>query len=173
MSKEQVLVLADWSLNRDDLQVIEKDFERWQIGYSLRFVAASLGSHRLKTMLHEFEQQQGQMILLVESKPFGIENQIAACSSLPLLLVDFPVEDSQPALGYQRPIADPYNAVAYMGSGLHGLRAAAYFAAKLLAASDTDLQKTLRRERQALKARLVEYDARNGRISDKNELIEL
>ena len=150
--------------SKSDLQVVESGLlilRDWQLAHSLRIASAHRSPQLLATVVAEFVQQGGAIVICVAGKAAHLAGTVAAHTVLPVIAV--PLASGETA-GFdsllssaQMPSGVP---VATMGFGMHGFANACLLAGQILALQHDKLRAQVTAYRQHLHDETLAADSR-------------
>ncbi len=157
----KILVLLG---SKSDLKVVESGIvilRDWQLAHSLRIASAHRSPQLLATVVDEFTQQGGAVIICVAGKAAHLAGTVAARTILPVIAV--PLASTETAgldsllSSVQMPGGVP---VATMGFGSHGFANACLLAGQILALQNDKLKARVAAYRRHLHDETVAADSR-------------
>ena len=157
----KVLILLG---SKSDLKVVESGIvilRDWQLAHSLRIASAHRSPQLLETVVDEFTQQNGEVIICVAGKAAHLAGTVAARTVLPVIAV--PLASTETAgldsllSSVQMPGGVP---VATMGFGSHGFANACLLAGQILALQNDKLKARVAAYRRHLHDETVAADSR-------------
>lgn len=159
----QILILLG---SKSDLKVVESGLiilRDWKLAHALRIASAHRSPQLLATVVDEFTQQGGTVIICVTGKAAHLAGTVAARTVLPVIAV--PLASTETAgldallSSVQMPGGVP---VATMGFGSHGFANACLLAGQIIALQDDQLKDRVNAYRRHLHDETVAADGRHS-----------
>lgn len=152
--------------SKSDLKAVESGLiilRDWQLAHTLRIASAHRSPQLLATVVDEFIQQGGAVIICVAGKAAHLAGTVAAHTVLPVIAV--PLASGETAgldsllSSVQMPGGVP---VATMGFGTHGFANACLLAGQILALQNNNIKARVTAYRQHLHDETVASDNRHS-----------